>query len=160
MSKSKIVKWLIASPFILIGVGIAFCEANKAYWDHQVKQWCEKDGGVTVFEKTSITSRYMIDEKYIRIPSAPPVGRSPFKWEAKFDDDFYYDIKDNYLKTGYPSIVKTISVVVRASDKKTLGQAVRYSRRGGDFPTGIIHGSSYTCPDGNSLEESVFIKPN
>ncbi|MBK9667618.1 MAG: hypothetical protein IPO61_18090 [Gammaproteobacteria bacterium] len=51
MGVGKAIKWILLLPLILAGLGIAYCEANKAYWDHRVRELCKKDGGVTVFER-------------------------------------------------------------------------------------------------------------
>lgn len=57
----KIINWIIAAPFLLLGAALVvallylvYCEANKAYWDSKVRELCEKDGGVTVFEKVEL----------------------------------------------------------------------------------------------------------
>ncbi|MBK6286647.1 MAG: hypothetical protein IPF49_03165 [Gammaproteobacteria bacterium] len=54
MGVGKAIKWILLLPLILAGLGIAYCEANKAYWDHRVRGLCKKDGGVTVFEQLEI----------------------------------------------------------------------------------------------------------
>ncbi|MFZ1834958.1 MAG: hypothetical protein WAU27_19245, partial [Pseudomonadales bacterium] len=54
MGVGKAIKWILLLPLILAGLGIAYCEANKAYWDHRVRELCKKDGGVTVFERIDL----------------------------------------------------------------------------------------------------------
>ncbi|MEZ5538780.1 MAG: hypothetical protein R3E63_02230 [Pseudomonadales bacterium] len=34
----------------------AYCEANKAYWDHKIKAVVREDGGVTIYQKITITT--------------------------------------------------------------------------------------------------------
>jgi hypothetical protein len=46
---------MILVPLILIGLAIAGTEFNKAYWDHKVRELCEKDGGVTVYEAIELS---------------------------------------------------------------------------------------------------------
>ena len=53
-----LVKVLISIPLVLIGLVIlafAYTELNKAYWDYRVKELCEKEGRVTVFETVELT---------------------------------------------------------------------------------------------------------
>ncbi len=42
MSVWKAIKWILLTPVILIALGIAYCEANKAYWDHRVRESVSK----------------------------------------------------------------------------------------------------------------------
>jgi len=147
MSKAKIIGWVIASPFILIAGGIAFCEANKAYWDHQVKQMCEKDGGVTVYEKVELTK-----EEYESL-------KIPFDKDGKFSTPYYRVTTEYVVISGYPKVGKSGQIIVRRSDKKTLGMLTHYGRGGGDAIP-IDHPSHYGCEniDGinNNLTNSVF----
>jgi hypothetical protein len=53
----KLIKWLLFAPIVLIGLGVLGTELNKAYWDSKVKALCEKEGGVTVFEKMEISRK-------------------------------------------------------------------------------------------------------
>ena len=46
MSVWKAIKWILLTPVILIALGIAYCEANKAYWDHRVRELCQKEGSI------------------------------------------------------------------------------------------------------------------
>jgi len=142
MSKSKIIGWLIASPFVLVAGGIAFCELNKAYWDHKVKQWCEKDGGVTVFEHVELTQ-----EEYERND-----GKNGFIRVMSNDTSLDYhqyawkSTKTEINKTN-PEVWRSEYITYRKSDEKILGKWVTYTRRGGDVPTGISHPSSFSCTD-------------
>jgi len=53
----SVIKFIALTPLILIGLVVmafVFTLLNKAYWDYRVKQMCEKDGGVTVYEKVEL----------------------------------------------------------------------------------------------------------
>jgi len=54
-----------------------------------------------------------------------------------------------------PSVRRDVRVVIRASDKRVVAEWVVYSRVGGDFPTGISHPSSFTCPEPRQLIEEL-----
>jgi len=146
MSKAKIIGWVIASPFILIAGGIAFCEANKAYWDHKVKQWCEKDGGVTVHEKVELTK-----EEYENL-------KIPFEGNSN-NSAYFYRLENFVINDDNPKVSRGEQSVVRRSDSKKLGSLVRYGRSGGDIIP-IDHPTHYGCEDIESinirLTNSIF----
>ena len=155
MSKAKTIGWIIATPFILVAGGIAFCEANKAYWDHKVKQWCEKDGGVTVYEKVELTK-----EEYERNDGKDGVIRVPPEISSVAKNyDYVWKSVDTVINKSMPKVVKYEAIVYQKSNKKQLGKMVSYGRTGGDFPTIISVGSSFTCDDieGISLDAAKQI---
>jgi hypothetical protein len=139
---SKVLKWILLSPVVLFLLGIVFCEINKAYWNHQVRLMCEKDGGVTVYEHIELTQ----DEfnllggfnGYIRAPVE--------KYAKKFDLYISTSVHDQIHDIN-PYVYRSKITIFRRSDKKNLGEEISYSRVGGDFPTGIMHESSFSCGD-------------
>jgi len=139
MSKAKIIGWVIASPFILIAGGIAFCEANKAYWDHQVKLMCEKDGGVTVYERVELTK-----DEYEIIKNSSGKISIPFGWE-KNDSPYYIYSKTEVIFNDSPKVWKDEMLIIRRRDNNVIAKKISYSRRGGDMPTGILHPSHFSC---------------
>ena len=150
-------------PILLIGSALAylgFCEARKAYWDHQVKLMCEKDGGIKVYERVPIPREYIDKDGFIRIRSKPKNLAQPLDFEAKLTDAFYYEWVEEPIKQGSLAVGKSTFKAVRASDKKILGSMVVYSRSGGDFPT-YAHPSSISCPDVRTRPDPlnlIFIK--
>jgi hypothetical protein len=58
-------------------------------------------------------------------------------------------------------VVRTEFMVYQVSDDKTLGNMVTYSRVGGDFPTGLMHRSFFSCGNLSNisldLEKQVFL---
>lgn len=140
MSKSKIIGWVIASPFILIAGGIAFCELNKAYWDHQVKLMCEKDGGVTVFEYIELTP----DEFKKHGGNQYGEIRINGKSASPKSDPYFIDFSNSIINKGPPQVGKTITSIIRKSDGKTMSVLVDYGRGGGDLIV-IDHPSSFSC---------------
>lgn len=139
---------VVLAPFVLIALGIAYCEANKAYWDHRVKEMCEKDGGVTVFEKIYLTK---YDKKNMRLRDVS---------HANQKDDYYSEFHSESIKYGSPEILKTIFLIYRSLDKKVIGRQVDYMRVGGDMPNGVSHPSSYNCDKAGistEIEKLIFI---
>ena len=151
-----LIGWVVATPVVLVVFAFLFCEANKAYWDHKVKEMCEEDGGVTVFEKVKLTEeefKKLGGNKYGQI-SVPSVRLS------KNDDPYYSKHLTIQVRKGFPNIFKYESRIFRKSNNKLLGLMISYGRGGGDFPTGF-HPSHFGCADLKTIrldvEKQVFV---
>jgi hypothetical protein len=140
------VKFLFFTPVALLSVAVLYffyCEANKAYWDYRVKEMCLKDGGVTVYEKVKLTKE---ERNQLRFRDVSHVT----------SDDVYYSEFDNEtIKNGTPEVFKMTLFIYRNNDQKLLGKKVTYGRRGGDFPSGIAHPSSYSCNQIKGLDTNI-----
>lgn len=146
----KIINGIIAAPFLLLGSALVFvllnffyCEANKAYWDHKVDRMCEKYGGVTIYERVSISkqdypnAKFTSTEDYI----------VPFESDAGGDDLFFFRYDTEYLRKGAIDVMKHTQSIVRISDKKILSAVIAYGRRGGDpLLSSWMHPSHHSCP--------------
>jgi len=87
--------------------------------------------------------------------------RIPSRDEAKIENDYFYEWDAATIKYGNPDILKDSFRVVRMSDGKTLGTAISYARRGGDFPLSPSHPSSFSCPPDSGLvamKKQLFIQ--
>ena len=116
----------------------------KAYYDRQVREMCEKDGGVRVYETVKLPV-----EQFDKLKRRNFVFFS--KALADPADEYYGETNDHYFRQGNPNLVRMQYQIIRRSDGKVLGESVRYGRGGGDLP-GPWHESSFTCPDpGNPL---------
>ena len=159
---ASVIKMLLVIPValvLLLALVFAFFEGRKAYWDYRVREMCAKDGGIRVYERVLIPSRYLDQDRNIKIPAANmDPSRKPFAWEAKSDDLFYYVWTHKAIVEGYLAAGRDDIKIIRATDKKVLGEAVIFGRSGGDFPT-FAYPSSFRCPAHQNLEEAVFIKP-
>lgn len=154
------VAYLFLGLILLALAYFGFCEARKAYWDHQVKLMCEKEGGIKVYERMPIPREYIDKDGLIRIRSKPKNPAHPLAFEATPTDTFYYEWIEESIKQGGLAVGRHNLKVYRASDKKVLGSMIVYSRSGGDFPT-FAHPSSISCPDIQNrpdLLNSIFIK--
>ena len=146
----KIVKQVVAVS--VWSTVLAGCSTpSQVYWDHKVKELCEKDGGVTVYEKVELTR-----EEYerndgknggIRVPSekSPLAGKYDFSSKTINSD----------INASNPHVWRTEGVIYRKSDGKELGKMVTYSRRGGDISTGIAESSHFGCGDIKTIKLDV-----
>jgi hypothetical protein len=142
-------------------VGCAgYVPGRQAYWDAQVKEMCEKDGGVIVYERVPLPKQYLGADGAIKIPPKPSNPERPLDFEAKATDLFYYEWIHEPIQTGNLAVGKHTFRVIRSSDKKILGTLIVYSRSGGDIPV-YDHPSSFTCPDAKSRPDVlnlIFIR--
>lgn len=133
---------LIASLLTITFTGcMGYVPGQQSYWDAQVKEMCEKDGGVQIFEKLRIskTDIHLLERtngnisvlaKNLSHPNAPA----------------YAVNKVTILKEGNPSVWRSEWNIVRRVDKVIVARWVAYSRSGGEVPS-PAHGSRITCPD-------------
>ena len=104
-----------------------------AGWDAKVKELCEKDGGVTVYEPVKLT-----ESEYHELRSAQGGAIAP-KASAKPNGPYVSETKTVWLHEGDPGVFRSESVIVRTSDKKVLSRLVYYGRT----REGVIAG--YDC---------------
>jgi hypothetical protein len=116
--------------------------------DREVDRLCAIDGGVKVFETVEVP--LPVYQDFLRDP-----GR---RVEVIFGPDYGMTISEQFLVEGNPSLSRTERHLVRKSDKRVLGTATRYSRRGGDF-IGPSAPSSHSCPaiGEMNLAKQVFV---
>ena len=160
MSKQRgigIIKVIALIPLVLIGLVIlAFILTllNKAYWDYRVRQMCEKDGGVEIFKHIEVTT-----EEFERMPRVKQGGFSGvaiFGQENIQPNSVVFSSKRKYqiLHLNFPRVMRSETFIKRVTDQQIVASIVRYSRVGGDFPTGLGHSSSFDCP----LSTKILLK--
>ena len=148
-----VMKVIVYTPLVLLlflAATFGFYEARKAYWDHRVREMCDKDGGVFVYDKVEV-SRGLIgafDKKY------PVALREEIANVENYP--YFYQSSSLVIHKSSPTVVKGERVIIRRVDGKVMGKSVQYWRRGGDFPTGLAHTSSFVCPPHALLSEEVF----
>ena len=129
---------VVAVPILIVG----FFEARKAYWDHRVNQMCEKDGGVTVYERIVLS-----EEEYKRLGGTKSGLAFPLEQVAeKSGFPYFRRVVDVRIRDASPEVVRFETLLIRRSDRKVLGRVVQYGRSGGDFPTGISSQTYFMCP--------------
>lgn len=137
---------LAATTVLLL---LSACEKDRL--DAQVKELCAKDGGIKVYETVKLPAEKFDKYGAVRIPS---------KQDAKPLDEYYYETRMHHFKSGNPEMWRLHFTVYRRVDNKLLGEAINYSRRGGDIP-GPWHPSSFGCPENadiSDLKKQLFIK--
>lgn len=144
---SSLIKLIIAlSSSALL---YACATPSQVYWDNKVKEMCEKDGGVTVYEKVKLTQ-----DEFNKL-------EIPFKKYAKSDALYYRVSLDDIVINDNPRVWKGGQKIIRKNDEKILGTQIYYGRRGGDISTGVSESSHYGCElvDGVNLnmEKAIFL---
>lgn len=130
---------LIPAVFlVLIAATFVFFEGRKAYWDYRVREMCEKDGGIKVYETVKLPPEKFNEWGQINFYQ-PTQGAMALGAEYGFLSGIYYYRKDS------PQIVRYHIQVTRRSDGKLLGKSISYGRGGGDLSS-PSYGSSFHCP--------------
>jgi hypothetical protein len=150
---TKVLIGIVLAPIALLVIGIGGCEATKAYYDWQVRRMCERDGGVTVYERLPIGADLLAKMKG-HISGVPVV---PQESANATDIPVFLRQVDQRVREGEPRIGRTEFQIVRRSDGKILAKSIFYSRSGGDFPFTASHPSRFACPSGSDLERKTFV---
>jgi hypothetical protein len=113
-----------------------YVPGRNAYWDAIVKENCQKDGGVTVYERVKITPS---EQRQLGgVGETIPV---PAKEFAKPAAPYVAENKTTWLHRSNPEVVRSETFIVRTSDGKVLARLVDYARIGQD----VIR--PYSCQD-------------
>lgn len=152
---ASVIKALVLIPvalILLLVLVFAFYEGRKAYWDYRVREMCERDGGVTVYENVVIDFEQF--KAWGGIGGALGI---PHESTKRLDIPFYRRTRDDVLHDRNPRVMRLETEFIRRRDEKLLGKAVYYYRRGGDFPS-WAHESSFGCdkPD-VPIEKIIFV---
>ena len=137
-----VIGWIVIIPLLIIVVlilTVGFYEGRKAYWDHKVKEMCEKDGDVAIYEKFEISS-----EEYTKLPKVNNIATVP---AVSKGDPVFSQSKSTYLHRSNPEVRRTEVKIIRKQDENVIARYAMYSRVGGDFPTIIGHPTYFSCPD-------------
>lgn len=108
---------------------------QATYWDAKIDELCRKDGGVTVYERVSMTR-----EEQKRLGG---VGRSipiPTRQFAAPDAPYISEETTTWLSHN-PDVFRRESLIVRTSDKAVLSRLVNYVRVRLEF------GEPHSCQD-------------
>lgn len=147
-----LVKALVIIPvglIVLLILTSTFYEARKAYWDYRVREMCEKDGGVRVFERISISR-----EQSALMPRVEGfLGVAP-EATARPADPAYIRATQTALRPANPTVIRHQQDVIRRLDGKLVAEAVTYVRSGGDFPSYGFPSSAY-CPEQTRLYAQI-----
>ncbi len=148
-------KTLFLIPALLIGGALAyfgFCEARKAYWDHEVRGMCEKDGGATVYQTVVLSP-----DQWKKMLNEFGDLSIPTKDQIKSDSTLFSETNTTYLKQRSPQVRRSEFRLVRIDDMRLLATQTIYSRVGGDFPS-FAHPSSFSCLDATPRKKSFDVE--
>ena len=138
---------------------MGYVPGRQAYWDAKVKEMCEKDGGVTVYEQVRI-SRAEISRHVLPMTADGRLGFT-VKELAHPEAPIYAIERVTYLRESNPRVRRREYLIMRRADQAVVAKWVVYARAGGDFPTGLSEGTSFICPDlqkmTSDLHEKLFI---
>jgi hypothetical protein len=140
---SRCVSCLVA---LLSLTGLFGCTAERDRLDEEVRRLCALDGGIKVHETVVLPAARFDKFGSVRVPDSR---------YAKPTDEYYYERETEILVRGNPDLLRFHTKLVRSSDKRVLGEAVSYVRRGGDIP-GPWHPSSFSCPQDVRIAGKVF----
>lgn len=140
----------LAFSTVLVGCA-GYVPGRQAYWDEQVKAMCDKDGGTAVYEKVELS-----EEEYRKLGGVYGVIPVPAVGMKTSDYPYVRSLTETKLREGNPEVVRTEELIMRRSDGKVLVRSISYSRRGGDFPTGLLHDTVFRCPKHEDLSKRVF----
>ncbi len=121
--------------------------------DAEVRRLCAIDGGIRVYEQVRLPAERF--DQYGQIKFYRPT-----QGENALGPEYLVKSTTQYYQRGNPEVWRDHYQILRRSDGKLLGEAVSYSRRGGDIP-GPWHSSSYGCPKEAgevTLIKRIFIK--
>lgn len=130
----------------LLWFGIAFWKVTgkKLYWDYQINVKCEVDGGNKVYETIELPKEKFDKWGYVNF-------YAPIKNENALGPEFVLKRQVTYFRKSNPTLVRVHYEISHSSSQSVIGETVRYSRRGGDFP-GPWMGSSYACPSDSGIK--------
>ncbi len=147
-------KILIVLLALMLAGCMGYVPGQQSYWDARVREMCEKDGGVTIFESIGVSAA-----QATTLPRIGPYISIPPRKSVKSDALAFWDESVTVFHDGNPRVWRSEQVIRRHSDEKIIARAVRYIRVGGDLPS-PAHSSGFTCPDENELlaqREKVFV---
>lgn len=141
-SKTQLQKGLVLTASIaILFAPMLVSNVVKWWYDRQVEAMCAKDGGVKVYETVRLPAERFDKFNAVSVP---------LKENRKSGDEYYYEWDIQYYRQGNPELWRNRFQLIRAADGKVLGEAIGYSRRGGDVP-GPWHDSSFGCPDDGDI---------
>lgn len=156
-SRSAFLAWrltgALAASAIFFGCASYF-PGEKAYWDSKIKEMCERDGGVVIYQKIRIAK-----SAYDKLPRVGSYVGVPPRSLARHTDVLVVDEATTVLNNANPRVWRTEQLVTRVSDGTLIAKVVRYSRVGGDVPS-PSHSSHFACPAEKALlaaQQAIFL---
>jgi|SRR5687768_1764201 len=131
-----------AAPQVLLLSGcLGYVPGRQSYWDQRVKELCEKDGGVFVYERVKLS-----ESEYRLLRGSGGAVIVPTKNQAGPDTPYFAETQTTKIRDGNPEVYRRETLIVRARDGKVLSRQITFGRIGGDIPS-PAHSSSFGCRD-------------
>jgi hypothetical protein len=138
----------LAVSMLLAGC-MGYVPGRQTYWDGKVKEMCEKDGGVRLFQKVHLSKSDV--EVLGRVDGKIGI---PIK-ELAHEKALVYAVHTvTIVRAEVPYIWRTESSITRRRDQVVVARWVAYTRSGGDFPS-PAHESRFTCPDQRTITSDI-----
>ena len=138
-ASTKITKTIVLVAGVFTFSGYIWLTVGERWVvDNRVKELCEKDGGVNVYESISLPP-----EKFNKWGSIN--FYVPTEGENALGDEYIFKRNRILLKEEEPSIIKVHTMIIRRKDMRLLGESTFYKRSGGGLP-GPWFNSGYGCP--------------
>jgi len=153
-----VAQWLLAIPaaiIVAVVITVVFFEGRKAYWDSKVREFCRKEGGVTVYERVPLSV-----EEFRKLGGDH--GPLPIPSESTASKDSPYISKQSRIdiREKDPEVIRGEWLIERRSDGKVLARLVYFSRIGGDNPLSFGHPTVFSCRNipgfRSDIERQVF----
>ena len=120
----------IVAAGVLLGSCASYASLRFAGWDAKVRELCEKDGGVTVYDRVKLTQ-----SEYRRLRDLAG-SVTPPKASAHPQSAYVADSKHDQLNDTIPVVSRSETAIVRRSDGKVMSRLIYYSRaRHGVIPS-------------------------
>lgn len=136
-------------------------ESALKYWDEKVKELCQKDGGLKIFNKASISH-----EDYLRlggkkgvIPIVEEKASSNSPFYVKKDYEFIYAYVPPKTGNSIPRVTRVEKQFIQKEGNITLASFVYYFRRGGNSAFGKSP-FTFSCPEIEPGMTKKFIQIN
>lgn len=136
-------------PTVMLMGCLGYMPGLQSYWDAQVREMCEKDGGVKIFEHIIVSP-----EQAVLLPKVGGYYGVVPEELSKPQEPAFVRFRRFVIRDGNPTVSRIQQDIIRRSDGRIVGQVVSYGRGGGDFPS-YAHPSSFGCPDYLSIYKGI-----
>jgi hypothetical protein len=131
--------------------GCAWMPGYHTYWESRVKEMCEKDGGVRIFEQVRVTR-----EQARALPRVGDHLSVPPDWAAKPEHPVFIRERRLQIRDDDPPIGRNEQSIVRRIDQKVIGVAVSYTWTPVTYPYAFVaHPMKMSCPDLDQIYEGI-----
>lgn len=141
--------WLALFVSAVLAGCTGYVPGQQTYWDEKVKEMCERDGGVRIYEQIVVSPS--------QAASLPKVGEFLAVMPeslAKPEQPAFIRTRRTQLREGNPSVFRYEQEIIRRSDQHVVGLAVSYTRGGGDVLP-LDHPTAFSCPELTRTYEGI-----